>query len=428
MRIRNLAIASIAVVALLAGACKSSGTESSNGSQPMSTELGTGVTADTIKIGFAYIDVTALKDIMPTLNQGNYETAFQAYVDGVNDAGGINGRKVEVVYAPINPVKSDSPLAACTKLTEDEKVFAVVAPNAYPAALQCILKDHATPVVGSDQTAALLAAAKAPWFTPKLSTPGATTKVLDGAIKDGSLKGKKVAIIAGDADKGVSEAASAQLKAGGITVVDSALQSPDLGDISAAVAESKVFAQRFQSDGADAVLVIGNAFTIFAQALSQTTYRPQLVGTTTGLAETYLLQSGDTAILNGMIAGGGPSMITEWTTPQVQKCVTQVMKVDPTRQITPPDDPSLKTPDTFTSITNTCQFFELFAAIAQKAGKTLNNDTFRMAGQNLGKITLPAVGGESDFTPDVPNGNPPLFLSSWDSATNKFNISKTPVK
>jgi hypothetical protein len=69
----------------------------------------------------------------------------------------------------------------------------------------------------------------------------------------------------------------------------------------------------------------------------------------------------------------------------------------------------------------------LFQAIAEKAGDTLNNDTFLQAGHDLGVFQVPAVGGESDFTPDEPSGAPPVYLSTWNPDTETLEPSDTPV-
>jgi hypothetical protein len=60
------------------------------------------------------------------LNQGSYPGAYGALIKGINNSGGINGRKIKPVYVAVNPIGSDSATATCAQLTEDDQVFAVI--------------------------------------------------------------------------------------------------------------------------------------------------------------------------------------------------------------------------------------------------------------------------------------------------------------
>ena len=84
------------------------------------------MTKDKIKIGVTYVDLAAVRATGIKLDHGDYEKAFQTVIDDINAKGGINGRKIVPVFAPINPIGTDPAQAACVKLTEDEKVFAVI--------------------------------------------------------------------------------------------------------------------------------------------------------------------------------------------------------------------------------------------------------------------------------------------------------------
>src|SRR5829696_3030751 len=121
----------LAAVALLAVAGCTSGNKTSSTAagggtattlDPQEAARAPGVTADTIKIGVTYVDLKAVTSI--TTNHGDYQATYQALIDDLNERGGINGRKLQAVYAPINPTVSQPAEAACLRLTQDEKVFA----------------------------------------------------------------------------------------------------------------------------------------------------------------------------------------------------------------------------------------------------------------------------------------------------------------
>src|SRR6476619_2664814 len=84
------------------------------------------VTKDKIRIGVSYVDLAAVRAAGIKRDHGDYEKAFQTVIDDVNAKGGVNGRTIVPVYAPINPIGTDPAQQACVKLTEDEKVFAVI--------------------------------------------------------------------------------------------------------------------------------------------------------------------------------------------------------------------------------------------------------------------------------------------------------------
>jgi ABC-type branched-subunit amino acid transport system substrate-binding protein len=57
----------------------------------------------------------------------NQEANYQAFIDDINERGGIHGRKIEAVFHTFCPIPDAQRLASvCTKFTDDEKVFAVM--------------------------------------------------------------------------------------------------------------------------------------------------------------------------------------------------------------------------------------------------------------------------------------------------------------
>src|SRR5207342_2016686 len=80
-----------------------------------------GVSKDEIKIGVTYPDLDAIRDVTD-ISHGDYKTTYNAVIDDLNKKGGVNGRKVVPVFAPINPIGTAPAQEACLKLTEDEKV------------------------------------------------------------------------------------------------------------------------------------------------------------------------------------------------------------------------------------------------------------------------------------------------------------------
>ncbi|MCY3911197.1 MAG: hypothetical protein OXF99_06760, partial [bacterium] len=84
------------------------------------TATARGVTADTIKLGVAITDVTVFADV------GDILARYQPLVDVTNAAGGINGRRVEIITEQWDILDSTAFEAACVALTEDNEVFLVL--------------------------------------------------------------------------------------------------------------------------------------------------------------------------------------------------------------------------------------------------------------------------------------------------------------
>ena len=88
-------------------------------------QSGQGVTPTSIKLGITYLDASAIKNIV-NIDPGNYQVAYTTLIRQINTKGGINGRKIVPVFEPIDPIGTASAATACTALTEDDKVFAVI--------------------------------------------------------------------------------------------------------------------------------------------------------------------------------------------------------------------------------------------------------------------------------------------------------------
>ena len=162
----------VLLIAVLAASCTTSRKTSTNAGDTGNTgsvpggATAQGVTASTIKVGFSYIDLATLaKSGIIKVDHGPYEQIAKVLVDDINARGGINGRKLVLVTAKYSPIGNEEQLAACTKLTQDDKVFAVLDGLLGDNNL-CITQQHSTILVGqTGLNAARLAKARAPWAT-----------------------------------------------------------------------------------------------------------------------------------------------------------------------------------------------------------------------------------------------------------------------
>ena len=254
---KNLALTVVALTLVGLTACSTKSNSNNSGpsgtsSTPASTKLGQGVTADSIKLGITYVDLAAIRNVV-NIDQGDYQKAFNAVINNVNANGGVNGRKIVPVYAAVNPLGTAPAAAACTKLTEDDKVFAVVGFFQQPDTV-CYVKTHDTPIVGVSLTPEQAAAAKQPAFDMVLSPEHLADKSIPAIAKQGAFTGHKVAVVGATADQTVmNNTVIPDLKKAGADVVATAINDAPTTDVPAGYAKYGLIAQKFQSAGADVV-------------------------------------------------------------------------------------------------------------------------------------------------------------------------------
>jgi len=379
-----------------------------------------GVTDNSIKIGVTYVDVAALQKSGLNLDLGDYKGAYQALVDHINAQGGIDGRKLEVVFAPIDPTNNTSAATACVHLTEDEKVFATVGFFLDQAAVLCPAQTHYTAVVGGGQTPELLSQAKAPWFT---TVPGSEVpvKVVDAMHDKGLLTGK-IAVFAHAKDAALmNNQVIPELEKLGVHPVDKAVLSAPPDDTAAVISGTRTIAQSSKAAGATKVMLVGPSGADWFEGMANQSYKPQLLITDTSAVQAYLSNAGahDYAMLDNAVQGGAYVLGTlVYDEPAMQAC----FKIERAAGVkVPQPDPTDANKKGYTGPEDACQNMTLLEAILTKAGKDLNYATFRQAGYELGQLTIPGDPAPRNYgPPPATDGSPEAHLSYWDPSTKAF--------
>ncbi len=236
-----------------------------------------GVTADTIKLGYAAIDFAKVKELFGVDAGYAPVEAMQALVDATNAAGGINGRQVELVVRQFLPVGEEEAERACRELVEDEQVFAVLGSFVGDTAL-CVTETYSTPYFGNfGLSAERQARSNAPFVVAGLNDTDNLRDSVQLVIDEGLLTGKKVAVLS-DPERdqaSVDELVVGALRAAGVEVVSQARLNANTDAVAGAAEFDRVL-QRFEADGADVVLAATGLGGI-VPAFSRLTSRPQLV-------------------------------------------------------------------------------------------------------------------------------------------------------
>ena len=378
-----------------------------------------GVTATTINVGLPYVNFAALQSLGVTINDGSFPDAYNAVIAAVNKQGGINGRKLVLYSTEMNPSISASATSSCTQLTQDDKVFISISP-VFP---DCYQQTYDTPVIAGSLPGALPASA-APDFA--LIPPDANFDPLMLAAfnKDGTFKGKKVAIFYGaDSDAPEVKVVQNDLKKLGVDVVLTAEDSVQATDAVASDQEVQSISQRFQSAGVKVVVGVGGSGSTTwprAQLDNQSTYKPTYIATSESSLISYVESTkGQNPYLKYVLsASSAPTAYQQWKDPAIQKCVSEVHKAYPSDTITPPVNPTTpgagsSTDTTYQSVIEACQYLGLFDDIAKAAGKNLTVASFTKAGYALKNADIPGIGTVS-FGPGQAYATGPVTIYKYD--------------
>jgi hypothetical protein len=254
----------------------------------------------TVKIGVVTLNVAGLQDAKG-LDNGDNRAQAQAVVDAVNASGGIAGRRVVPVFAQTDASSSNwesDYQAACTSLTEDAKVFAVVnATVAYARTFVPCLAQHGVALVssgggrGDDR--------QMREWAPYLYHPGSADLTRVARIYIDSLAargffaaGAKVGLVRVDDDafeRVTSAVIRPRLAAAGVQLTDDAPIAAQ-SSIGQSASQMPSVVLRFQREGINRVLFLDNATLgpLFTLQASSQAYRPRYGFTT--LSNPVLIQ------------------------------------------------------------------------------------------------------------------------------------------
>src|SRR4051795_525812 len=118
-----LAMAMVAACGSSSSKSGSAATTTSAARAPQLKQYGPGVTADSVKVGIVMINYGCIKQFVDSIRTTQQKT-YDLYIKYINSHGGVaGGKKIVPVYKTYCPVTNTGEIAACTSLTEDDKVF-----------------------------------------------------------------------------------------------------------------------------------------------------------------------------------------------------------------------------------------------------------------------------------------------------------------
>jgi ABC-type branched-subunit amino acid transport system substrate-binding protein len=427
----------VVVVLVLLVACGSDskegkdGTNTSTAPVAQDTSLGTGVTETTVKIGVSLIQFDCIKQFTDTIRT-DQESYYKAFADDINKHGGIGGRQIELVIHTFCPITSGQASAACTAFTEDDKVFAVIGLIFDPsgAAQTCVAKQHKTPFLTYLISQAIIDRAPPGLMILAGATQERTDSVIVKLLKEQqTLAGKKVAVLAGSANKKAVETALVPgLETLGIPMGTTALLNiGTTGDTASAQSQLDGFIERWKSEGVDAVFATGDE-AVSKQFIEKLR---QQMPTVTLLSDTYtvLMAAQEETQANkvpnpyeGIINAFGPTP-QEYEQSENWKYCADVYKAQTGKDATGPTEvvkSGSNILDVYRSINDPCTLLTLLKTIGDKAGKYLNTNNWVDAVNNLGPFVARGQGQYASLHKGKYDMDDTFRLVAFDSAIGEI--------
>jgi hypothetical protein len=386
-----------------------------------------GVTPKQVKVGVALIDYSCIKSFVDTIRT-HEDKVYRAFIDDVNKKGGMAGRKIVPVFESFCPVQSAGVLAACTKLTEDDKVFAVIGSfyDLSGDAQGCVAKQHQRVLMAFNLTQQIID--KSP--PGMIIYPGATNEraavvLVDLLKKNGKFKGKKVAVLGGSQESAtVNQTIVPALKKAGVPLGTTAVLSITGTDTTAAQAQLDSFIERWKSEHVNGIFLSGDEVSSKQFVTKIRSEMPNValyVDNTDerGAARDEVRAGVKPNPYEGMLAAGGPTSAEYVKGPNWAYCKAiykkQTGKKAPSPQQTI-KGPGGKTLDLYQSINDACQMVSMFHDVGQRVGKNLNNANWVKTVDHFGPITNRGSGPYSSLGTGKYDAEDSFRLEQFDSS------------
>ena len=350
-----------------------------------------GVTADTITIGVTYLDIEQLVELgFSPATWGDQELVIQTLVDDVNDRGGINGRRLEVIMDKYSPIGATEAEAACLRVTEDNEVFAVLFGFLGPAevANTCIVDQQETILVGGTITEERLAVARAPWVNERVTREVSTSALFTLLEAEGMLQGRSIAVVADISAAPQLENVGNLLRERGVEPVLETATSSQVADLIAQNQEWATLSERIRSADADTLLLVGNASAGIENARLNGLEVDIWATDASGLGSN-IGNNVDPESARGVISVGSMTNAQTFETdPRFKECLDPFNAKHPDIEIKHPDTLEEGEPLWYTALSAHCRFLQLFELLATAAGPNLTHETFAEAIANAGEFSI----------------------------------------
>ena len=390
-----------------------------------------GVTETTITVGVAVPDFDALQQAGISNYQGDADIAFQAFIDRINDDGGVFGRRIEPVYVSFDFLDPSSQDVACAEFVDDHEVF-IVLYGLLTANNLCLTELNQTMVMTrSFQTSELRERSGDTLWLQLNASDDERVRILGTALHDaGRLEGKTIGILAsasqGDGLEGrVLQDVLGDLGYEATLLIGDAEQADQL----ARESQAALFAENFRTAGVDYLFDLtggGNVAGLMADAGFTPEFAYKALGPSVDGAE-------DRAVLDGAVGVGEISEEAMLADADFNaNCIDVVIAAHPEladeiSYLPSGDEQAAGQRSWVNPIMIACDQTRLFDMIGELVGAELTNDTFLAALDSLGPVDLYGYGQASFRSDDKWDGLDEFYLQEYDAASDSIVIVGEPI-
>ncbi len=248
-----------------------------------------GVSATKINVVFPVVDLNSLQGRLGFAQDAEYGEqvkAIKLYVNAINKAGGINGRKINAIISMFDPTDDAAMRALCKDWTQGAPAaFAVLdGLGAWSGQNQlCVAQEGQTPFIGQWTSVSTYTQDAAPylWWTGPDDAAILAALVTWGKSQ-GTIGGKaKVGVIVGDQandQTALTRYLLPDLKAAGVTPIVETLAS-DISETATTNSQAPLIVEKLKAAKVTSVipLIAFNAFTPVLSAQTSQKYFPRLL-------------------------------------------------------------------------------------------------------------------------------------------------------
>src|ERR1700689_3359419 len=223
-----------------------------------------GVSPGTINVVFPLISFSSIEgefEIESDAEYGEQTKAIHLFVNQINDAGGINGRKINPMIVGFDPTNPNEQQALCKQWTQGNPPgFAVVdGLGTWEGVNQlCITQQGHTPMLSQWSTTTNWTDLGSPylWWTGADDGPGLAETVRWG-LSSGRLRhGRKVGVVVSDQasdQAALNQSLLPDLKKIGVTPLVETVAA-DLGETASTDSDATLAVERFKAQGVNSVI------------------------------------------------------------------------------------------------------------------------------------------------------------------------------
>ena len=404
---QSLRLVAAGMLVVLAAACGSGTTKSAPPSPTTGSAkaadvpgVGTGVTDTEIKLGVSLLDFKCIPAKYVSSIYVDQPQAYNAFIDNINEHGGINGRLIKPYFHTICPVQPNAALTSCTTFTDDDQVFAVVGSMYDPTgdSQLCVARQHKTVLITDGLSQDMIDKAP-PGF---LLSPGITSdrrlKVVMGLVKSRHiLDGKKVAVLsATTATAQVDSVVDPILKSIGVEQGSRAVLQISGLDTTTPQTQLQSFLEKWKIEHVNALILVGPDASSqdFVNKIKSEIPEMQLIADTTSVAE-----SGQADVVagikpnpyDGIITAEGRIHLEHSQTKNYAYC-RDIFEKQTGIKIPLPNVvvklPSGQQNDIYGNAEDACSYVTMFQDIAEHIGKHLNNANWTSTVNDLGPVKV----------------------------------------